>query len=325
MRIAVIGAGAVGGAFAARLAGSGHDVEVTARGAHLAAIRAGGIRLRGAWGPIDGGVVANDVLTRRPELAIVATKAQDAATAIRANAGMLAGVPVLIVQNGLEGIATGERELPDSVVTGGLALFAASYLSPGEVTITAPGPTFVGGAGAPAVAAALPELDLTVVDDFAGAQWSKLVVNQVNALPAITGLSAQETIRSLPLRRVLVASMRETVRVGLASGVRFASVSGLSHAMLRFFAGAPFPIAQVIPLLMARRMGSTPNPGSTLQSIRRGQPSEIDYLNGAVVRAASSAGRPAPVNAAVVELVREVERTGRFLTPAEVVARVPVG
>ncbi|MBU1587013.1 MAG: ketopantoate reductase family protein, partial [Actinobacteria bacterium] len=68
--------------------------------------------------------------------------------------------------------------------------------------------------------------------------------------------------------------------------------------------------------------GATPNPGSTLQSIKRGQATEIDYLNGAVVRAAQAIGRTAPVNAELVKLVHEVERTKAFLTPAEVTRRV---
>jgi 2-dehydropantoate 2-reductase len=71
-------------------------------------------------------------------------------------------------------------------------------------------------------------------------------------------------------------------------------------------------------------MGDVPNPGSTLQSIRRGQPTEIDFLNGAVVAAARAHGLEAPVHAAIVDLVHEVERTGRFLSPAEVASRVPL-
>jgi 2-dehydropantoate 2-reductase len=319
MQIAIIGAGAVGGAFAALLAGSGHDVTVTARGAHLEALQRAPLRLRGAWGDSEARVTAVGTLTERPQLAIVTTKAQDAGAALRANAAMLSGIPVLVVQNGLEGIATGEAELPESTVSGGLAMFAASFLTPGEVTITAAGPTFIGGAGAKHLAELLsPPISITVVDDFAGAQWSKLVVNQVNALPAITGLSAQQTIADPRLRRTLVASMQETVRIALASGVHFASVSGLSHGMLRLFARAPFALAQLVPRLMARRMGAVPNPGSTLQSIRRGQLSEIDYLNGAVVAAAVALGREAPINARLVALVHEVERSGAFIAPNDV-------
>jgi 2-dehydropantoate 2-reductase len=69
-------------------------------------------------------------------------------------------------------------------------------------------------------------------------------------------------------------------------------------------------------------MGATPNPGSTLQSIRRGQLSEIDYLNGAVVAEARAIGQEAPVNAALTALVHEVEATKAFIAPAEVARRV---
>jgi 2-dehydropantoate 2-reductase len=69
-------------------------------------------------------------------------------------------------------------------------------------------------------------------------------------------------------------------------------------------------------------MGDVPNPGSTLQSIRRGQLTEIDYLNGAVVAEAAAHGLGAPVNAAIVALVHEVEATGQFLSPADVVSRI---
>lgn len=329
MRIGIIGAGAVGGTFAALLAGSpdspggGHEVEVTARGAHLEAIRAGGIRLRGGFGDIDATVSASPVLTRSPDLAIVTTKAQDAADAITANLHALRGTTLLVVQNGLDGVATAARLSPSSRVVGGLAMFAASYLSPGQVTVTAAGPTFVGNGPAAEVAAMLaPPLDVSVVDNFEGAQWSKLVVNQINALPAITGLSAQQVIGDPALRRIVVASMRENVQVGHALGVRFGSLSGLSDARLRAFAAAPYLAAQVIPLLMRRRMGAVPNPGSTLQSIRRGQLSEIDHLNGAVVAAGRRAGRATPVNEALVALVHEVEASGRFLRPDEVTARI---
>jgi 2-dehydropantoate 2-reductase len=320
MRIAVIGAGAVGGTLAALLAGSGHEVEVTARGSHLAAIRMHGIRLRGAFGDLDAAVTASETLTVVPDLAIVATKAQDADEAIGANAGRLRGIPVLVVQNGLDGVSGAQRLLPESPVVGGLAMFAASYLVPGEITVTAAGSVYLGGSDrhvAERVASMVsPPLETHIVDNFAGAQWTKLVVNMINALPAITGQSAQEVIGNPAHRRIMTLSMREAVRVGLARGVRFEKVSGLSHGLLRLFAVAPLWLADALPRELARRMGPVPNPGSTLQSIKRGQRSEIDYLNGAVVRAAAAVGLDAPVNARLVGLVHEVERTGKHVLPS---------
>ena len=75
-------------------------------------------------------------LTERPDVAILATKAQDAATALAANATRLDGVPLVVAQNGLGGLAVAHRELPGSPLVGALALFAASYLEPGHITVT---------------------------------------------------------------------------------------------------------------------------------------------------------------------------------------------
>jgi 2-dehydropantoate 2-reductase len=326
MRIGVIGAGAIGGAMAALAARSGHDVEVTARGEHLKAIHDAGIRLTGGWGDFTALVAANPALTRAPELAIVATKAQDARAAILGNARLLNGIPVVVVQNGLKGVSTARPLLPRSDILGGLALYATSFVEPGHIAITTTGPTFIGGGDdLPAryvVGALADTMPMKLVSNFVGAQWTKLVVNQVNALPAITGMSVQEVIEHPGLRRILTRSMRENVKVGQKSGIRFESLQGLTNGRLRLFASAPLGLAEALPRLMARRMGGTPNPGSTLQSIRRGVHTEIDYLNGAVVDAATSAGTTAPVNAAIVALVHEVENTGTFLSPAEVVSRL---
>ncbi len=329
MRIGVIGAGAIGGTIAALLDRGGHQVEVTARGEHLAAIRASGLRLSGGWGDHIAHVDASQTLRHAPELVFVCTKAQDAAIAIREHRAILSDIPVVIVQNGLTGLDEAAALLPDADCVGALALWAASYLSPGQVTVTTPSNTYLGsGDGEPTVPAlfvarVLGEvMPVVATANFTGCQWTKLIVNQINAMPAITGLSAQETLGDPRLRRIVAASMREAVRVGFASGVRFGSVQGLTNAILRFVSRSPLWIGQLVPLLMKRRMGPTPNPGSTLQSIRRGQPTEIDYLNGAVVDQAALLGRQAPINAALVDLVHRVERSGAFVPPAEVVAEI---
>jgi 2-dehydropantoate 2-reductase len=329
MKVAVVGAGAVGGLLAALLDRAGHDVEVTARGEHLAAIRAHGIVLDGGFGTHLARVTAGETLGGPPELAILATKGQDAEAALRANTGVLDGVPLLVAQNGLGGIRVAGRSLPTSPLVGGLALFATSYLSPGHITVTAALPIVLGGAPgtAPAVverfAALLRDvMPVEVVDDLEGAQWTKLLINHVNALPAITGLSVQQTVEDAGLLRVLAASLRETVRIANRTGIRFAGLSGIPGWIVPWLGRGPLALAALLPRLLAKRMGHVPNPGSTLQSIRRGQATEIDFLNGAVVRVAREHGLDAPINAALVDLVHQVERTAEFVAPAEVARRV---
>lgn len=329
MRIAVVGAGAVGGTIAALLDHAGHQVEVTARGAHLAAIREHGLRLSGGWVDHVARVTANERLERAPELVLVTTKAQDSVQAMRSNIAMLRGVPVVVVQNGLDAIANGKAASPRSDIIGGLAVFASSYLSPGEIVVTTAGRLYLGVAqgddDVPARYAARvlrDALPTEVLGNFTGAQWSKLVINQVNALPAITGLSVQEVVAIRGLRRILTAAIRENGRIGFANRVRFEKVQGLTNGIMRVVSALPLWAGQFLPRLIRARLGSVPNPGSTLQSIRRGQSTEIDSLNGAVVRAAEAVGRKAPVNAAMVELVHEVEGGRGFLPPDEVIARL---
>lgn len=329
MHVTVIGAGAVGGVLAALLDRAGHAVSVTARGEHAQTMRASGLRLTGGWG---SHVAAVSVVERAPattELVIVATKAHDTEAAVAA-AAPPAGCPVLVMQNGLAGEVAARTQLPGSPVTVGLALFAASLVAPGEVEVTGPAPLVLGGDEAAVRAfleplrAALPA-EVSVVADIAGAQWTKLVINQVNALPAITGLSVQECVAAHALLGMLAAGMVETARVGHALGVDWQPVGPVDAAAvipLLQEGDAGLAAGEELARMLARGMGDVPNPASMLQSIRRGRTTEVDAINGAIVEHGVRVGVATPVNATLRDLVHEVERTGSFLAPAELLARL---
>ena len=329
MRIGVIGAGALGGTFAVLLEQAGHEVAVTARGEHLAAIRASGLRLEGAYGAASARPAAAEVLDGAPDLALLAVKAQDAPEAARQNAAALRGVPLVVVQNGVAGPQSLQEALPSTPTIGAASMIAASYLSVGTVTVTAAGPTVLapGTASAAQVRLAADVLgavvEVRVSGDLAGVQWSKLVVNQLNAAPAVTGLSLQETMASLPLTTAIAAAMRETIRVAQAQGVRLEGLPSLPPSLIRALTLLPLPLAaRTLRRGVLARMGEVPNPGSTLQSIRRGRPTEIDHLSGAVVAEGRRRGLRAPVNARIVALVHEIESSGRFLAPEDAARRL---
>jgi 2-dehydropantoate 2-reductase len=329
VKIGIIGAGALGGTFAALLGRAAHSVEVTARGSSLEVLRAEGIRLSGGYGEVHARVAVVERLSSGVgfELVLVCTKAQDAASAIAANGAAIDGAPVVVVQNGLEGVDTAARLLPRSPCVGMLSMIAANYTEPGHVRVTATAESYLGRGDGPAddtsrrLARLLSEaVPVIAIDDFRGAQWTKLVVNMVNAVPAIVGRDLRAVTSDPGLLRVMAASMRECARVGIARGVRFGSLNGLDDDGLRRFASMPLAEGVRVPASLVQRMGWATNLGSTQQSLRRGQPTEIDFLNGAVVREASAAGLDAPVNAALTALVHEVEALGRPLPVERVLA-----
>ncbi|WP_369045167.1 ketopantoate reductase family protein [Sinomonas sp. P10A9] len=329
MKLGVIGAGAIGGTIAALMDRAGHTVEATARGDRLAAIKSGGIHLSGAWGEHVAQIAAGERLTTAPDLALISVKAQDEADAIRANAAALEGVPLVVVQNGLDGLAQAQRLHGGSPTIGAIAFFAADCPAPGHVRALVPGPLYLGaGDGEPtadAVNAAgvlSSGISAKAVGNFVGCQWTKLVVNQINAMPAITGMSVQSTIADSRLCGAVLASMREAIHIGRRQGVGFGSLEGMNPLTLGLLGSAPPAVGRLLLRIMARRLGSEPVLGSTLQSVHRGLPTEIDYLNGAVAERARALGIEAPVNAAITRLVHEVEGSRRFFAPAEVVQRL---
>lgn len=329
MRVTVIGAGAVGGVLAALLDRAGHDVAVVARGDHAAAIAREGLGLDGGFGAWSARVPVTERVAADTELVIVAVKANDTAAALT-DRRVPEGCPVLVVQNGLGGEAVARALLPASPVAVGLVLFAASLVAPGRVTVTGAAPMVVGGdetavaASLAALGPALPE-PVTQSPDIVGAQWTKLVINQVNALPAITGLSVQETVADAELRAVLGRGMAETARVGEALGVGWQPIGPVTAEVIRPLAQrgvAGHDAGEMLARLLARGMGDVPNPASMLQSIRRGRRTEVDQINGAVVAAGAEAGVATPVNAALIALVRTVEAEGAHLSSADTLARL---
>jgi 2-dehydropantoate 2-reductase len=335
MRIGVIGAGAVGGLVAALAARAGHEVFVTARGEHAEAIARAGLHVDGGWGEWVAAVELVESIPNRPsvgteggavDLLVLATKAHDSAAALAPWAAH-DGTPELVLQNGLGGDDEVRRALPHSPVAIGLALFAVSLLGPGRVTVTGPNGLTLGGDQAavavvePLLRSALPA-ELVIADDIRGAQFTKLLVNQVNALPAITGLSVQQTIADPALRAVLARGMVETVAVGDAAGVAWGRIGAVdADAVARVRTGGPAAAAELAQHLAAG-MGDVPNPASMLQSIRRGRTTEVDAINGAIAALGRLHGVPTPINAALVDLVHRVELSGTHLAPAELAAQL---
>jgi 2-dehydropantoate 2-reductase len=329
MRVAIIGAGAIGSVIGGLLARAHEDVTLIGRRPHVDVVNRNGLRIDGALGAIQVRVRAAERLDFRPDLALLTVKTQGVAATAREIHPYVVGVPVVTMQNGVRSDELVADVLGMDDILSCVVLFGATFLEPGSVTYSTQGKLVLGvpfGAfeeRARTVATTLGKAVPThLTANIAGAHWTKLIINENNALPAVTGLSIQDVNRQPALRSLSVLMMREAAATIAAAGIKLASLPGVPATALRAMLRLPLPAASRLLGLLSRSLGTTPALGSTLQSVKRGEKTEIDYLNGEVVALGQRTGTPAPYNAAVVKLVHEVEATGTFLTTEEVTTAV---
>jgi len=325
-KIVVIGAGAVGSLIGGLLARAGENVTLVARQAHVEAIRAKGLRIKGILGELTITIKATEGLDFRPDLALLAVKTQDVESACRPSIAYLGDTPIVTLQNGVRSDEIVASLLPRENVISGVVMLNAQFLTAGEITYARGGLLVIGEAFGPngqrarEIQALLRRAIRTEVsDDIRAAHWTKLLMNNLaNGLEAMTGLTVGECMRYPGLRKIGVWTLKEGYRAMKKTGLRLAPLPGIPLRLLMFVIRSPLPVAA---WLLGLSMGSLETLSSTLQSLRRSRPTEIDYLNGEIVRLGQAAGMATPYNSKVVELVGHVEKSGQFYTPADLIDR----
>ena len=294
MRVAVVGAGAVGCYYGGMLARAGHPVTLIARPQHVEAVRRSGLRLQAnafdeqvrmqATPEPDG--------AREAKLILFSVKSPDTEAAGKALAPHLErDAAIVTLQNGVDNAerlaATLGREVIPAVV-----YVAVEMAGPGHVRHHGRGELVIGASGASAAIASLfgaAGVPVEVSDNVAGALWAKLIVNcAYNALSAITQLPYGRLVQGEGISAVMSDVVAECLAVAHAAGVR---VPGdMDEAVRR--------IAQTMPGQFS----------STAQDLARRKKTEIDHLNGVVVRKGEALGVPTPANRTLLALVKLLEK-----------------
>ncbi|HEY1369055.1 MAG TPA: 2-dehydropantoate 2-reductase [Gaiellaceae bacterium] len=303
MRVCVVGCGAVGSLFAANLAQL-EDVEVWAFDLardHVDAINRDGLRLSGA-GEVVGRVRATSDAAELPpcEFGIVATKAMHTDPAIAATAAAFRDGCVATVQNGLgneEAIAAHVER-----VIRGTTFPAGRIVAPGQVQWDVKGDTTLGPfepQPAPpeeierlADACSRGGMPTRAVADARGPQWRKVIFNAAtNPMGALTGLTHGRVCEDAALRALVSGLVDEGKAVAAALGIELDSdpEALIDHA--------------------AKPEVAYDHKASMLQDVEARRPTEIDYLNGGIVRFGRERGVPTPLNEAIQALVKGVERS----------------
>lgn len=303
MKISIIGSGAMGSLFGGMLCRAGHDVVLyDVFREHVEAIRRDGLAIEQAGSSeaitVRPAATVDPADTRGSDVMIVFVKSTVTEEACRQFAPLAGpGTIALTLQNGLGNEAILRRHFGVERTAAGVTSQGATFLGPGRIRHAGKGPTHMAMASgshrklvALATALAQAGFETHVESDVAGLVWSKLVINVgINALTALVNRPNGRLLDLEETRSLMADLVAEAVAVAKARGV------ALTYAD---------PLATVYEV--AKKTGA--NRSSMLQDFDRGRASEIDFMNGAIVREAAELGIPVPVNAAVTRLVKAIER-----------------
>lgn len=301
--VAVLGAGAVGCFYGGMLARSGQRVTLIGRQAHVEAFRRSGLHFEGLTFdehiPVAASTDADAV--RDARLVLFCVKSTDTEEAAEQIAPHL-GPDALIVnlQNGVDNTERIQARVANPVIPA-VVYVATEMKGPGHLKHHGRGDLVIGEFGAALPAGALESVKqwfepagvpVRISDNVAGELWAKLVVNcAYNALSAIAQLPYGRMSRGPGIREVMRDVVEETLAVAKASGVRMAPD----------LLAKTYQIADAMPTQFS----------STAQDLARGKPTEIDHLNGYVVRRGEALGVPTPANRALYALTKLLESKTR--------------
>jgi len=297
--VAVVGAGAVGCFFGGMLARAGHKVTLIGRPLHVEAFRKSGLRFEGLKFDERVAVEASTepAAVRGARLVLFCVKSTDTEQAAGQIAPHLDPAAVVVnLQNGVDNTERIAARVAQPVIPA-VVYVATEMAGPGHLRHHGRGDLVIGAADGKATPAVLSQVKqwfdaagvpVVVSPNVAGELWMKLVVNcAYNALSAITQLPYGRMIEGEGVRDTMRAVVEETMAVAKASGV----------TMVADVLAKTYGVAGAMPTQFS----------STAQDLARGKPTEIDHLNGFVVRRGQALGIATPVNRALHALVKLLE------------------
>lgn len=323
LHVGVIGAGAIGVHVALRLAHAGAEVTVLSRARGKAEAEAGILHAASLDGervpqtPDRLRFVSDPQALAATELILLCVKSKDTRSACEPLVALpdAARRPVVSFQNGLRNPDTiAALELPavagmvsfnvNRVDDGGRAVYHQATSGPlmSATGSSAHERALLARLAALSEAAGMP---FERRADMRSVQTGKLLLNLNNAICALSGVSIATSVRTRDLRRCFAASMREGLRIYAAAGERPATIGKLPPRLIARL----LPLPDAVVLRVAKSL-ITIDPrarSSTLQDLEAGKRTEIESLNGELVRLAAAAGAPCPINRWIVDEVHRLE------------------
>jgi len=326
-RIVVAGAGSIGCFVGGQLAAAGANVRFLARPRLRDEVAAHGLTLSDRDGATlrlaaqDLVVGVDPDLLGGADVVLVTVKSgatREIAASILRNAPATA--VVVSLQNGVDNAAILQEALPGREVVAGMVSFNVAALGEGRFHRGTSGTILIDAkAGALAAALSTPHLPIGTHADMRAVAWGKLLLNLNNALNALAGIPLREQLANRAWRRLLASCIDEALAALAAAGTHPAKVGALPPALLPKVLRLPDPLFR---LVAAAQLRIDPKARTSMaDDLQQHRLTEIDQLQGRVVALADSAGTPAPVNRAVLALVKTAETKGEGsprLSPGDV-------
>jgi 2-dehydropantoate 2-reductase len=322
LRILIEGVGGVGGIVAARLTAAGFDpVLVTGNGEIAAAINNNGISAKTTteeFNVLAKAVVNLDDLDEKEpfDAAFLIMKANPVVEAAKKTMPFLREDHGYVVtfQNGLVEDAVAAAIGEERVISGIIG-WGATMHSPAVYEKTSGGAIHIGELDG-SISERIKELEaalevvcpVVISTNIRGALWSKMAINcMITTVGALTGQLLGEMLKERRVRQAFLVIYREVLDTAQAAGIKLERIAANPRLMyLRPNAGLIHRfLKDKLMQVVGRRYGKLKS--SMLQSLERGRPSEIDYLNGYVVETAKKFGVPVPLNALVTRMIKEIE------------------
>ncbi|NOD92940.1 2-dehydropantoate 2-reductase [Ruegeria sp. HKCCD4884] len=310
MKLVIAGAGSIGCYCGALLARAGHSVTLLGRAYVLDPIRENGLTVTDFDGLDYTAPAASLALSQDPtclghgELIIVTVKSgatADIADQISTEA--LPDVPVLSWQNGIENAATLRAALPGRDVRAGMVPFNVVPNGPGTYHRATSGEIVIeSGPGDLASRLSSPDLPVLASDQIEAVQWGKLLINLNNALNALSGLTIVDQLTNRDWRILVADQMAEALSVLKAAGHPVASTTPLPAWMTPHILRLPTPL---FTRIAARMLTIDPSARTSMAyDLMAERQTEIDSLQGHIIRLGRETGVPTPICTQVSDLIK---------------------
>ena len=325
--ICIAGAGSIGCFVGGMLRAGGHPVSMLARPRVMDEIRTNGLKVTSFEGiehrltPAEITLSGDPSAFSKAAIILVTVKSDDTAEiADHIAKHAPADATIVSLQNGTGNVPVLREKLPGRNVLAGMVPFNVLALGPGHYHRATSGDILIEKDAADTAAQLRqPELMFRAVDNMTGIQWGKLLINLNNALNALSGLPLRDQFSQRPWRTLFADQMTEALAVIKAEGIAPVASTPLPPSMTPYILKLPDFAFQAIAKSMVK---IDPKARSSMwEDLQRGRRTEVDHLQGLIVKLAARHGLKTPLAARIIALIRSAEQAAKGspgLTPEQI-------